>query len=203
MRKIAALVVATVLLSSCVGIDSTLTLRDDGSGTLSLVYRVSQLVVDLGVSESGASAVPLPLTREDFQRSLAGAAGKVRLTRFDRSEDEKDVTIRADLAFDSFDALARVEAFQQAELKLSSEAGRQSFSQLIARAPQKPLSDQSMKMLDTLFSGYELRFTIKAPRPIQSSSIGTLSDDKKTLTWSAPVRDVVSSRTDLVLTAGW
>ncbi len=203
MRKIAALVVATVLLSSCVGIDSTLTLRDDGSGTLSLVYRVSQLVVDLGVSESGASAVPLPLTREDFQRSLAGAAGKVRLTRFDRSEDEKDVTIRADLAFDSFDALARVEAFQQAELKLSSEAGRQSFSQLIARAPQKPLSDQSMKMLDTLFSGYELRFTIKAPRPIQSSSLGTLSEDKKTLTWSAPVRDVVSSRTDLVLTAGW
>jgi hypothetical protein len=203
MRKIAALVVASVLLSSCVGIDSTVAVRDDGSGTLALTYRVSQLIVSLGVSETGASTIPLPLTRADFERSLESSGGKVRLTRFDRSEDEKDITIHVQLTFDSFDALARLDAFRDAQLKLSTEGDRHVFSQTIAKASTEPVSEESLSMMDALFSGYELRFALQAPRPIQSSTLGTLSEDRKTLTWSAPVRDVVTTRSDLVLSAGW
>ena len=203
MRKMAALCIAAVLLTSCIGIDSRLSVRDDGSGTLALTYRVSQLVADVGLSTTGTSAVPLPLTRADFDHSVESSAGKVRITSFSRAEDDKDITIKVVLAFDSFDSLARLDAFRDANLSLTTAGGRSTFTQLIARSPSEPLNPQSQQMLDALFSDYTLSFVVEAPRPIQASTLGTLSADKKTLTYKATVKDVVSTSSDLQLTASW
>jgi hypothetical protein len=204
MRKIAVLLAAALLLlTSCIGIDSRLTLQDDGSGTLALTYRVSQLVADLGLSSTGGTVIPLPLSRTDFDRAVEGSKGKVRVARFDRSENEKDITISVQLAFDSFDALAQMDAFRDAGLKLASDGTGRTYTQLIARAPARPLSDTTLQMFDALFSDYALSFALHVPRPIQSSTVGTLSSDKRTLTYSAPVRDIVTTKADIVLTAVW
>jgi hypothetical protein len=203
MRKMAALCFAAVLLTSCIGIDSRLSIREDGSGTLALTYRVSQLVADVGLSETGTSAVPLPLTRGDFDHSLEASGGKVRITKFDRSEDERDITIKVELAFDSFDALAHLDAFRDANLSLTRSGGHGTFSQLIAKPPAESLNQESQQMLDALFSDYSLSFVVEAPQPIQSSTLGTLSADKKTLTYRATVKDVVTTGSDLLLTASW
>ncbi len=122
MRKIVLLCLTLIFLTSCISINSRLTIRDNGSGTLQLIYRISQLVANLGLSSTGKSAIPLPVTRSDFERSLAASAGKVRLARFDRSENEKDVTIRVELVFDSLEALGKVDAFQDADLKGGKKA---------------------------------------------------------------------------------
>lgn len=204
MRKMAVLLsCAAIVLSSCIGIDSRLTLKDDGSGTLSLTYRVSQVVADLGLSSTGSSAIPLPLSRADFDRSLESAKGKVRLTRFSSSENEKDITISVDLAFDSFEALAQLDAFRDAQLTLSANGTGKTFSQLVARAPAEPVSEATLQMFDALFSDYTLSFVLQAPRPIQTTTVGTLSADKRTLTYSAPVKDAVTTKSDIVLSAGW
>lgn len=203
MRKIVILCSALVLLTSCIGIDSRLTIRDNGSGTLVLTYRVSQLVTELGVSSTGKSAIPLPLSRSDFERSIAASSGKVRLTRFDRSENEKDVTIQAELAFDSVDALAKIDAFHDAELTWASQGSQRSFSQVVARTPREPLSDDSKRMLQALFDGYELSFVVEAPRPIKDSALGTLSSDRKTLTYKTTIQDVMTTSRDLIMRASW
>jgi len=203
MRKIVILCSALALLTSCIGIDSRMTIRDNGSGTLTLTYRVSQLVTELGVSSTGRSAMPLPLSRADFDRALAATSGKVRLTSFDRSDNEKDITIRAQLAFDSVDALARIDAFRDADLKLAAQGSDRTFSQMVARAPRQPLTDDSKRMLDALFDGYDLSFAIEAPRPIKDATLGTLSPDKKTLTYKTSVKDALSTPRDLVLSASW
>jgi hypothetical protein len=203
MRKIAALCAAVVVLASCVGVDSKMTIRDNGSGILVFSYRVSQLVADLGDSTSGKGVVPLPLSRADFERSLASAKGRVRLTRFDRSENEKDITIRAELAFDSLEALSQVEAFQDAELKTGTEGARHSFSQLIARVPAEPITEDTQRMLDAFFDGYQLTFAIETPQPIQSSTLGTVSSDRKSLKYTTTIKDIMQTRSDIVLTVTW
>lgn len=203
MRKLAVVCLSLAFLSSCIGIDSRLTVRDNGSGTLQLTYRISQLVADLGVSSTGKSVIPLPVSRPDFERSLAAANGRVRLTRFDKSEDQKDITIRAELSFDSLDALAKIDAFHDADLKWGTEGGHRVFSQVVARTPKQPLSDDSRRMLDTVFDGYDLSFVVVAPQPIQGSTLGTLSDDKRTLTYKTTIKDVMTTTQDLVLSASW
>lgn len=203
MRKIAILSLASLLLISCVGIDSRMTIRDNGSGTLVLTYRISQLVVDLGISNSGKPVIPLPVSKGDFERSLAATNGKVRLTKFDRSENEQDVTIRAELSFDSLDALAQVEAFHVADLKPVKNGSQSAFSQVIARAPTEPLTEDSERMIDALFDGYDLAFVVETPRPIQSAPIGTVSPDRKTLTYQTSIKDVMNIKNDIVLSVSW
>lgn len=203
MRKIVVLCLASVVLMSCVGIDSKLTIRDDGSGTLRLDYRVSQLVSDLGTTSSEKGVVPLPLARADFERSLQASNGKVRLTRFRRTENEKDITISAELAFDSIDALAQTEAFRDAELKFSAEGGRHTFTQVIAHAPTQPVTDDTLRMIDAFFDGYNLTFVIEAPQRMGESALGSLSADRKTLTYTTSVKDVMRTKSDIVLSASW
>ena len=202
MRKIVLLCLALAFLTSCIGIDSRLTIRSNGSGTLQLTYRISQLVANLGLS-TGKSAIPLPVTRADFDRSLAASGGKVRLTRFDRSESEKDITIRVEMSFDSLDALASVDAFHDADLKWGTEGSTHTFSQVIARTLTPPLSDDSRRMLETLFDGYEMSYVLEAPQPIQASTLGSLSADKRTLTYTTKIQDVMTTSKDLVMSARW
>jgi hypothetical protein len=203
MHKIAALCVAALLMVSCVGIDSRLSIRDNGSGTLTLSYRVAQSVADLGLSTAGKPVIPLPISRADFDRSLASTNGKVRLTKFDRSENEKDIMINAELAFDSLEALSQVDAFRDSNLKTSSDGSYQSFSQVIGRTLTTPLTDESRRMIDALFTGYDLSFTVETPRPIQQSSLGTLSGDKKSVTYKVSVKDVLETKSDLILSLSW
>jgi len=194
---------ALVVLSSCVGIDSDLSVRENGSGTLDLTYRVSQLIVNLGNPTDGKSVVPLPLSRSDFERSVQATQGKVRLTRFDRSEDQKDITIRAGLAFDSLDALSQMDAFQNAQIRLGADGGAHTFSELIAKAPPEPLTDDSLKMVDAFFGGYDLTFRIEAPKPITTNNLGTLSADKRVLTYKTTIGDIVRTKNDIVLSMSW
>ncbi len=203
MHKIAALCVAVLLLASCVGIDSTLTIHDNGSGTLDLSYRVSQSVAQLGLSTAGKPVIPLPISRSDFDRSLAPTNGKVKLTKFERTENEKDITINAQLSFDSLDSLSHVAAFHDSDLKAGTDGSRRTFSQVIGRALPTPLTDETKRMIEALFTGYDLSFTVKAPRAIQSTSLGALSADKQSVTYKVSVIDVLETKSDLVLTLSW
>jgi hypothetical protein len=203
MRKIAVLCAASLFLISCVGIDSRLTVRDNGSGTLVLTYRVSQLIADLGISSSERGAIPLPLSKSDFERSLESSKSKVRLTRFNRTENEKDITISAELSFDSLEALSQVDAFRSQDVKVGTEGARHTFSELIGRAPGRPVSEDSLRMIDAFFTGYDLTFTIEVPQPIQQNSLGTLSDDRKVLTYSTSIKDLVRAKSDVILSIGW
>ena len=196
-------IVAAIMLSSCVGVDSHLTIHQDGSGTLALIYRVSQLVVNLGNPVDGKGVIPLPLAKGDFEKSVAGSQGAVRLTAFDRSEDQKDVTIRVELAFDSLDALAKLDAFQDAQIRFSSNGAGHSFSQLIAKAPREPITEDSLRMVDAFFGDYDLAFAIEAPQPVKSNTLGTLSQDGRVLTYKTSVKDLVRTKDDVVLSMTW
>src|SRR5208337_1480487 len=150
---------------------------------------------------TGKPVIPLPLSQADFERSLAASGGTVRLSRFDRSENEKDITVRVELAFNSLDDLARVAAFQDAQLKSGTEGSSHTFSQLVAKTLTPPLNGDSRRMLETLFDGYEMTYVLEVPRPIQDSTIGTLSADKKTLTYTTRIQDVMTTTQDLVMSA--
>jgi len=205
MHKAGVLCLISVLaLSSCVAVDSHLTIRSDGSGILDFTYRISQLVVNLGNQEGDSrGVVPLPLSKSDFERSVAATQGKVRLTGFDKSENQKDVTIRAVLAFDSLDALGKMDAFQAAQIRTANDSGSHTFTELIAKAPREPVTDDSLRMVDAFFGGYDLAFTIEAPQPIKTNSLGTLSDDKRVLTYQTTVSDIVRATKDVVLSMSW
>lgn len=203
MKKICLLLLGVIFLGSCVGIETRLDIRTDGSGSLSLTYRISRELVDLGRTEGDPVAVPLPVSREDFARALHGIDG-VLLKSFRRAQDEKEVTIGAVIAFTSLEALSRVEAFKELDTRISATASGRTLTQRIAKAAPQPVTADSRRMIDELFDGYELAYIVHAPAPITSSSPGTtLSADRRTLSFSTRISDLVDRTEDLVVSLSW
>ena len=47
------------------------------------------------------------------------------------------------------------------------------------------------------------RYVLEAPQPIQASTLGTLSADKRTLTYTTKIQDIMTTTQDLVMSARW
>jgi hypothetical protein len=203
MRKIAVLLALCLALSSCMDIESRLTLRADGSGTLGLTYRISRQLADLGRTPGDTPVVPLPVEKEDFARALAGIPG-LSLASFKRTQDAENVTIRAVVSFTSLEALSRVAAFGELEPRMTEGEGRRTLAVLLAKAAEEQADEDSLRMIDEAFEGRLVTWIVQVPGRIQSDFPGAkLSADGRTLSWSAPLRDLVDRREDLVLSLSW
>ncbi len=201
MRNRAAallIVLPLLMLSSCIGIESEFRFDADGSGTLSLTYRVSQMVKDIDAS-GDAHTLPLPVSREDFQRAVAASQG-LRLLSYQRSEDEKDVTIRASLAFDRVEQADGVG--KGGDFSLVQEGEAQVFRCVLS--PGGPPPDQdTLELIRLLFQDYELSFVVRAPRKISSHSLGTLAPDERSVSYSIAVADLLSNPQPQTLEVRW
>jgi hypothetical protein len=202
MRRIFPACLCAALLFSCVDVESRLSIRNDGSGTLSLEYQIPRSVADLGRTPDKDAPVPLPVEKADFLRGIAGIPG-VRLARYTRRADEENVTIRAEIAFKRLENLAKVPALRDAGLALVENGGTRTLTQLVAAAPESPASVESLALVDSLFAGGSISIVLQTPAPMTPGPLGTLSADRRTLSWTATVGDLARRTDSVVLTATW
>jgi len=76
---------AALLCTSCLGIAADITIRADGSGKISLEYRVSQMLESLGRLDGNEGWPAIPVGRADFERSLSRIPG-IRMSFFSSQE---------------------------------------------------------------------------------------------------------------------
>jgi hypothetical protein len=187
-------VLCAAALSSCIGIQSQIRLERDGSGTLQLSYRICQFLREDG-------DLPLPVSREDFQRAVAQAPG-LRLEALSQREDERDLIIEARLAFDRVESLNALGP--RLGLSYTEQGGNRVFRQrLYAGQPPGGLPEQSLKMAETFFQGYEVSLELSSPVPIRSYSLGQLSEDRRTLRYQTTIPELLRHKDELTLEIIW
>jgi hypothetical protein len=202
MKRLLLPFLASVLLCSCIGIDSQITLRNDGSGTLKLDYRISQFMKNLDVAKSDWR-LPLPVSREDFQRTVGSIQG-LRLVSLDQREDEKDVFIAARIDFARVEAINDIGKAGQIELSFSNEGDLHVFRQQVYRGGGlEEISQESLQMVETFFEGYGLTYRVSAPAVIMRHSLGELSEDKRSVSYHTTIADLLKSREKKVLEIAW
>jgi len=196
------LILTVVLLSSCIGIESEILLRQDGTGVLTLSYQISQFMknIDAGREEK---QLPLPVNEEEFVRTAEGIEG-LRLTDIDEREDEENVYIRAKLEFDSVDAVNALGRAGQIGIGLENQGETNTFRQVIFAGQEgEEITEDSLEMIETFFQGYDLVYTITVPTPVQSHSLGDLSADGRTVTYTITVPEILKRSQPLVLEVVW
>jgi hypothetical protein len=202
MRKGVFVCLCAALLCSCVGVESRLSIRNDGSGTLALTYRIPRSAADLGRTPDTDAPVPIPVEKADFLRGIADIPG-VRLARYRRRADDKNVTIQAEIAFKRLGDLARVPALRAAGLSFVESGGTRKLTQLVAPAPESAPTPESLAMVDSLFAGGTVTVVLQTPAPMTPGSFGTLSADRRTLAWTATIGELARRTGSVVLTATW
>ena len=202
MTKWFILILTVVLLSSCIGIESEILLRQDGTGVLTLSYQISQFMknIDAGREEK---QLPLPVNEEEFIRTAEGIEG-LRLTDIDEREDEENVYIRAELEFDSVDAVNALGRAGQIGITLENRGDTNMFRQVIFAGQEgEEITEDSLEMLETFFQGYDLVYAIILPTPVQSYTLGELSADGRTVTYTTTVPEILKASQPLVLEVVW
>jgi hypothetical protein len=183
-------------------VESRLAIANDGSGTLTLDYRIPREVASYGRPDGAGLAVPLPVDRADFLRGIEGAPG-VRLARYSRRAKEDHVAIHAVIAFRNLAELARVPALRDAGLALAESGATRTLTQVVAAAPEASPTPESLAMIDSLFSGAAITVILTTPSPMTPGAVGTLSPDRRTLTWTGTLGELARRTGSVVLTATW
>ncbi len=194
MKRIVWPALFILTLSSCIAIQSQLSLGRDGSGTVRLSYRVSQFLRE-------QRGLPLPASREDFQRAVAAAPG-LRLEALSQKEDAQDVTLEARIAFSRVEELNALG--EQLGLAYAVEGDRRVFRQrLNPGQPPGGIAAESLKMIEAFFPGYEVSLELSSPVPIRSYSQGQLSEDRRILRYRSTIADLLKQKDELILEVTW
>ena len=195
-------IVLAALLTSCIGIDSDILIRQDGSGVLNLSYTVSQFIknIDAGRSEK---QLPLPVNEEDFRRSTDGIEG-LRLTDLDEREDEENIYISAEIEFDNVEAVNALGREGQIGITLETRGDTTTFRQLIYDGTEEgEISEDSLEMIRTFFEGYNLVYSVTVPAEVRDHTLGDLSQDGRTVTYTITVPEILAAPEPLVLEVTW
>ena len=194
MKRLLLPALFAVALSSCLGVQSQLSLGRDGSGTLRISYRVAQFLRE-------GQGLPLPASREDFQRAVEAEPG-LRLEALSQREDEQDLILEARLGFDRVENLNALG--DRLGLSYESEEDRRVFRQrLYAGATAGGLSAASLRMLETFFPGYEVSLELSSAAPIRSHSLGQLSEDRRVLRYQTTLLELLRQQDEVTLEVAW
>ncbi len=195
-----------LVLSSCIGVKSTVTFNKDGSGVVEMEYRISRMITEMG-DEEGMD-IPLPISEEELESSIADNPN-LKLRKVSQREDEDDIYITAEIEFKKIEEFSDVEDFESMPMKLEKEGNQYIFTQLISEGTSgdgedaEEMNEETMEMMKGFFEGYDLVFTVKAPAPITEYNLGELSDDKRSVTYSIPLLEMNSLEEETVLEVKW
>ncbi len=199
--KICFFLAATFLFFSCIGLETEIEITSSGSGTISLEYRVSGMILSMGMVEDEAFALHFPIEQEDFEDSLVGNTG-LSLRRYSSRKDGDDLLISAELQFATLGQLVAFlsETGQVTQLEESARSNT-----LIIRLSEgaEPLENEFNELVQTLFNDYILRFRFRAPRAVRSSGVPVQNIDARTVEYRAPIGEVLSAEEPLIWELSW
>jgi hypothetical protein len=207
LAKGIGLLAILVLVGACIGVESDVTFKNDGSGTLRLEYRISKALIEMG--KEGEGETPLPFSEEEMRAAVEGNP-KVRLTELSQREDEQDVYIVSEFGFDRIEDFADIEEFDDMPMTLERAGGQNTFRMLITEGnggADEESSDETnaemQAMFEQMFAGYELIVVVNAPSRVKSHNLGDLSSDGRTVRYSLPILDMEALEEETALTVVW
>ncbi|GHV61134.1 hypothetical protein AGMMS49587_04480 [Spirochaetia bacterium] len=215
MRHARALLLffCAILFSSCIGVKADITLKADGSGRISLEYRVSRQLDGLGQLDGNLNQPTIPTGKADFERSIGRLPG-LRLHSFSSKQDEKDVINRAEIDFAGLEALI---PFLDAAGEGASlvRAGEKTSLRLILNQGFGDIAPELLSLVETLSRGYEVAISLSGPketglalfdhagRPIQNLNGAEWVKSGKKASLALPLPQLLSLKEGLELEFTW
>lgn len=191
-----------MLLMSCIDVDAKITLANNGSGEVDIVYRVSRLVMNLGGAEKDRSQLPLPVAEDDFTRTIRAIDG-LALKRYTRADDEDKTTITASLTFADVKALGALLGGDRDSISLASEGGKTVFRLLLVPGNPDQLDAKTKEFFQSFFNSYGLNYSLAAPSAVKSTNLKEASVNGNEAKIRIPILTAVETKDPIVWRVEW
>jgi len=208
---------ALTLMNSCLGVVAEINIRADGSGTIVLEYRVSQMLESLGRLDGNEHWPAIPVGRADFERSLARIPG-LRLSSFSakdvpHSSGGRDLLTKVTLEFkDTAALLAFLDSTGNHASLVQETRNAQTVNvlRLVLLEPSDArVNTDLLSLLREVSIGYELNISVSAPKnaalsvlPSSVMAARTASRGKK-VSFAIGMGDLLELNQELTLEIVW
>ena len=202
-------ILLSLLFASCIGASSRIVLNANGSGTVTQEYRISLDLEEMGETEETEDKPPVPMGKEDIERTVERIEG-LHLLSFTSRQDEKDMYITAEFAFDSPEALSELMNQDSQQMKVDMQGKK-----IVLHFSAGEQSENAfMEMIAEAFFGYDFSFSFTLPDNAKAVWFdengknvtqypGTCTVQDKTVAYSVSASDLMYLEAALDLEISW
>ncbi|MDR2471093.1 MAG: hypothetical protein LBD09_03160 [Treponema sp.] len=204
-----ALAVLCALAVSCAGAASSIELAGDGSGRLTLEYRIARELENLGALDGNERWSPVPVGRADMERTAARIPG-LRLLSYRVRDEGADRIHRSEFTFASASALnAFFDPAGEGRFVADPSARR-----IRVRFPGTEAGDpRARSLVREALEGYDFSLSFKVPGGAsarwldgagnEAAGPGGCSAEGRTARCALPMADLALAAVPLVLEINW
>jgi hypothetical protein len=171
---LAVLMSVILIFNSCIGISMDIQMNRDGSGRLTLEYRISRLLYNIGTLDGNELMPTIPVGRVDWERTIDRIPG-TSLASFSRQETASDIIFIVSINYSNTDALINLLAFHGNIASISHNDLSTSFNIIIFNNPDAEYDDNLMELMQGVFSNYNFSLSFSA----SGNSTMTITDGSK------------------------
>jgi hypothetical protein len=218
------LLASLALMVSCLGASADIVMRADGSGSVTLKYRVSQMLESLGRLDGNERWPAIPVGRADFERSVARIPG-LHLSSFSVTEaprrysrplssrkapntlSDKDLITNVKLDFKDTAALLAFLDSAGNHASIVQENGKNTLCLVLLDPATDTLDADLLSLLQEVSAGYEISLSFTAPKGAALSvippSVSAARIVGKKVSFAIGTGELVGLRDGLTLEIVW
>jgi len=175
-NKCLILLLSVFLFNSCIGLKVDIQMNRDGSGRLTMEYRLSRALESIGTLDGNEKWPPVPVGRQDWERAISRING-TRLASFSSAQKGQDTITTVVLNFDNAEALLFILDPQGKNSRFTANGRHGEFQYILndAALGEMPVYDANLiELAKTMFAGYDFSISLRA----SENSTLTLTDAK-------------------------
>jgi hypothetical protein len=211
--KYVVLLLLVFLLSSCLGVKTNIDINNDGSGTIDLVYTISETFDSLGQQDGNLSQPPVPVSKSDFEKTISQIEG-LSLKSYKSESDGENILVTVKLGFDNLTSLT---TFFDESGQLVSYTEANGKRELVFRFNDAPgnSSASEQELFTKALEGYMFEFSVKTRgnveaafidqngNTLQNVSIGNFEVQNNSVSYEVPIADLVFAKEPVILKIGF
>jgi hypothetical protein len=155
------IVFSIAVLSSCVGVQADIVLNADGSGRMTLAYRVSRQFEAVGALDGNSRWPGVPVGQADFERSIARLPA-LRLISFSAKEDSQNALSTAVVGFSRLEDILPL-LYNDGEGATLTQQGSTQTLRLRLSPGTGSLDPQLLALAEQAAQGYDIAISLSAP----------------------------------------
>jgi len=171
--RVPLLLIIFLLLNSCIGLSLNIQMNKDGSGRLSMEYRISKMVNNLGALDGNESMPSIPVGKTDWERAVNRVPG-ARLVSFSSVEEKQDNVIKVVIDYKDDKALVALlnPMGGNASIKREGQSGKLDLVLLDDSADYSNYDEELLNLMSVFAEGYSVSVTFTG----QGNSTLTVTD---------------------------
>ncbi|MDR3357219.1 MAG: hypothetical protein LBO04_08570 [Spirochaetaceae bacterium] len=158
---------AALIFTACLGMETEIDIKQNGSGTINMTYRVSEELFSMGTLPGNEGSPPVPVGKEDFERTFDRIPGMEMLS-YSEKNDGGDRLFLVKAKFDDLDAMTDFLDGQGRQAAIERKDGKTVLS-INFDIDEEAIDPDMAPLLPMMFENYFFDFSVSLPRNCEVS----------------------------------